>query len=129
MGQKQDYPERDLTEKIIGALMEVHRHIGPGLLESAYERCTCHELTLGGLAFESQKPLPMAYKGMRLDCGYRLDLLVEGRVIVEIKSVDGLAPIHSAQLLTYMRLSGVRVGLLVNFNVPVLKDGIKRLVL
>ncbi|HUT32244.1 MAG TPA: GxxExxY protein [Planctomycetota bacterium] len=129
MERTQDYPERDLTEKIIGAMIEVHKHIGPGLLESAYEVCTCHELHLRGVAFEAQKPLPVVYKNTRLECGYRADLLVDGRVLVEMKAVDSLAPIHEAQLLTYLRLSGVRVGLLVNFNVTVLKDGIRRLVL
>jgi len=129
MGKKEELYEVGLTEGIIGAMIEVHRLLGPGLLESAYERCVCRELELRGLPFDAQKPLPLEYKGVKLDCGYRLDLLVAGRVIVEIKAVEQLAPIHEAQLLTYMRLAQVRVGLLVNFNVPVLKDGIRRLVL
>jgi GxxExxY protein len=129
MERTRDYPGRELTEKIIGAMIEVHRHIGPGLLESAYEVCTCHELHLRGVAFEAQKPLPVVYKNTRLECGYRADPLVDGRVLVEMKAADSLAPIHEAQLLTYMRLSGVKVGLLVNFNVTALKDGIRRLVL
>jgi GxxExxY protein len=99
------------------------------LLESAYEECLCRELELRGVLFERQKPLSLAYKGLSLECGYRLDLVIEGRVIVEIKSIDALAPIHEAQLLTYMKLAGVKVGLLINFNIPVLKDGIKRFVL
>jgi GxxExxY protein len=98
------------------------------LLESAYGECLCHELALAGLRFERQKPLPVSYKSVRLDCGYRLDLVVEGRVIVELKNVDELAPIHDAQLLTYLKLSRTTVGLLINFNVPVLKDGLKRIV-
>ena len=121
--------EKQLTDAIIGAAIEVHTHLGPGLLESAYEECLCEELRSRGIHFQSQRPLPLEYKGKKLDCGYRLDLVVEDRVIVEIKSVDGLAPIHEAQLLTYLRLSGKRVGLLINFNVPLLKDGIKRMVL
>ena len=121
--------EKQLTDAIIGAAIEVHTHLGPGLLESAYEECLCEELRSRGIRFQRQRPLPLEYKGKKLDCGYRLDLVVEDRVIVEIKSVDGLAPIHEAQLLTYLRLSGKRVGLLINFNVPLLKDGIKRMVL
>ncbi|MBM4040703.1 MAG: GxxExxY protein [Planctomycetes bacterium] len=129
MGETEELYEVDLTEEIIGAMIEVHRHLGPGLLESAYERCVAHELELRQIPWEAEKPLPLEYKGVKLDCGYRLDLLVAGRVIVEIKTVDQFAPVHEAQLLTYMRLTKVRVGLLVNFNVPVLKDGIRRLVL
>jgi GxxExxY protein len=119
----------ELTGEIIGAAVEVHQHLGPGLLESAYEECLCRELELRGVLFERQKPLPLTYKGIALECGYRLDLLVEGRIIVEIKSVETLAPIHEAQLLTYIRLARMKVGLLMNFNVPLLKDGIKRFVL
>ena len=119
----------ELTGEIIGAAVEVHKHLGPGLLESAYEECLCRELGLRGVLFERQKPLPLAYKGIVLECGYRLDLLVESRIIVEIKSVETLAPIHEAQLLTYIKLARMRVGLLMNFNVPILKDGIKRFVL
>jgi len=120
--------EKALTEQIIGAAIEVHRHLGPGLLESAYEECLCHELHLRGLKFERQRPLPLEYKGIKLDCGYRMDIVVEEKVILELKVVDTIAPIHEAQLLTYLRLSGVKIGLIINFNIPVLKDGIKRLV-
>lgn len=118
-----------LTEKIIGAAIEVHRALGPGLLESAYEECLCHELRLRGMAFTRQQPLPVVYKGVHLDCGYRLDVLVEGSVIVELKTVDQLLSIHEAQLLTYLRLTGIHTGLLLNFNVPALRRGIKRMVL
>ena len=118
-----------VTEQIIGAAIEVHKALGPGLLESAYEECLCHELALRSVAFERQRPLPVEYKGTRLDCGYRLDLLVAGSVVVEIKAVECIEPIHEAQLLTYLRLGGWRVGLLLNFNVPVLKDGIRRRIL
>ena len=117
-----------ITGKIIQAGIEVHRHLGPGLLESAYEECLCHELHLMGLSFERQKGLPVEYKGIKLDCGCRLDLVVEDKVIVEIKSVEKLLPIHEAQVLTYLKLSGLRIGLLMNFNCPVLKEGIKRLI-
>jgi GxxExxY protein len=118
----------EITERVIGACIEIHKQLGPGLLESAYEECLCHELNLAGLKFERQKPLPVRYKSVHLDCGYRLDLVVEGKVIVELKTVDVIAPIHDAQLLTYLKLSGLTVGLLINFNVPVLKDGLKRIV-
>lgn len=121
--------ENRITEGIIGAAIEVHREVGPGLLESAYEACLAHELAARGLQLERQVPLPVRYKGVELDCGYRLDLVVEGAVIVELKAAKALEPIHTAQLLTYLRLSGLRVGLLLNFNVPVLKQGIKRVVL
>ena len=117
-----------LTERVIGACIEIHRTLGPGLLESAYEECLCHELRLAGLGFERQKPLPVAYKGVQLDCGYRLDLVVEDALIIELKTVQELSPIHEAQLLTYLKLSGLTVGLLINFNVPVLRRGIRRLV-
>jgi GxxExxY protein len=120
--------ENELTERIIGAAIEVHRHLGPGLLESAYEECLCHELKLNGLEFKRQVGLPVCYKGLHLDCAYRLDLLVEDLVIVEIKAIDDLVPIHHAQLLTYLKAAGKRVGLLINFNVPMLKDGLKRVV-
>jgi GxxExxY protein len=121
-------PINQLTRQIIGAAIEVHRELGPGLLESAYEECLCHELRLRGLAFERQVPLPLVYKGVKLDCGYRIDVLVERRVVVEVKSVECVLPIHEAQLLTYLKLGGWRVGLLINFNVPLLKDGIRRLI-
>jgi GxxExxY protein len=116
----------ELTRQIIGAAIEVHKLLGPGLLESAYEDCLCHELALRGIHFEKQKPIPLVYKGTKLECGFRLDLLVEGEVVVELKSVDGLGPIHEAIILTYLRLSGRSIGLLINFNVPVLKDGVRR---
>jgi GxxExxY protein len=117
-----------MTEQIIGAAIEVHRTLGPGLLESAYEECLCHELSLRTIPFERQRPLPVAYKGIRLDCGYRLDMLVAEAVVVEIKAVASLEPIHEAQVLTYLKLGNWQVGLLMNFNVPVLKDGIRRIV-
>ena len=116
------------TERVIGACIEIHKTIGPGLLESAYEECLCHELRLAGLGFERQRPLPVYYKGVRLDCGYRIDLIVEGKLIVELKTVQEPLPIHEAQVLTYLKLSGLAVGLLTNFNVPVLRRGIKRIV-
>lgn len=118
-----------LTGKIIGAAIEVHRVLGPGLLESAYEECLCHELHLAGIAFMRQQPLPVVYKGIRLDCGYRLDVVVEGKVILELKTVDRLLPIHEAQILTYLRLTTIHTGLILNFNVPTLRQGIKRMVL
>ena len=122
--------ERDArTSPIIGAAIEVHRHLGPGLLESAYEECLCHELHLRGLDFKRQVTLPISYKGLNLDCGYKLDLIVAERVVVELKSVDKILPVHEAQLLTYMRLMKVAVGLLINFNVPLLTQGIIRRVL
>ena len=118
----------ELSNQIIGAAIEVHRILGPGLLESTYEQCLCHELTLKNISFERQKPLPVTYKGICLNCGYRLDILVEKLVIVELKTVEHIEPIHEAQLLTYLKLSELWLGLLVNFNVPVLKDGIRRIV-
>jgi GxxExxY protein len=121
--------EEQITEGIIGAAIEVHRHLGPGLLESAYDECLCHELHLRSLSFQRQVELPIDYKGVKLDCGYRLDLVVENAVIVELKSVERILPIHHAQLLTYLRLTGRKVGLLINFNVSVLKNGIVRRVL
>ena len=121
--------EKNLTEKVIGAAIEVHRRLGPGLLESAYEACLCRELELRGLSFERQKPLPLEYKGIGLDCGYRIDIVVENKVILELKCVNAITPVHEAQLMTYLRLSGLKVGLILNFYVPVIKDGIKRLVL
>lgn len=117
-----------LTEQIIGAAIEVHRTLGPGLLESAYDECLCHELACRQIAFERQRSVPVYYKGVRLDCGYRLDLLVDRRVVVETKAVDALQPIHEAQILTYLKLGGWQVGLLINFHVPVLRHGVKRLV-
>jgi GxxExxY protein len=119
----------ELTEAVIGAAIEVHRALGPGLLESSYELCLCHELRLRGISFESQLALPIIYKTIKLDCGYKIDLLVAGTLVVELKSVESLHPIHDAQLLTYLRLGHWNIGLLINFNVPVLKDGIRRRVL
>ena len=118
----------ELTERVIGACIEIHRALGPGLLESAYEECLCYELSQAAIKFERQKPLPVHYKGVKLDCGYRLDLVVEEKVIVELKAVENLMPIHEAQLLTYLKLSGLTLGLLINFNVAMLKQGIKRIV-
>jgi len=118
----------DLTGQVIGAAIEVHKALGPGLLESTYEECLCHELNLRGLAFERQKPLPVVYKGKRLDCGYRLDIVVENAIILELKSCEKIEPIHKAQLLTYLKLSGLKLGLLLNFNVPLMRDGIVRIV-
>jgi GxxExxY protein len=117
------------TGPIIGAAIEVHRHLGPGLLESAYEECLCHELHVLGLSFERQVPLPVSYKGLKLDCGYQIDLIVQNEVILELKCVEKILPVHEAQLLTYLKLSGKRVGLLINFNVPLLTQGIIRRVL
>jgi GxxExxY protein len=116
-----------LTDRIIAASIEIHRTLGPGLLESAYEECLCYELTQSRTPFQRQVPLPLQYKGLNLDCGYRLDLLVGDAVIVEIKSVDELLPIHSAQLLTYLKALNKQIGLLINFNVPILKKGLKRI--
>lgn len=125
----EDHARADaLSKQVIGAAIEVHRALGPGLLESAYEECVCYELRQQGLAFARQVPLPLVYKGVHLECGYRLDILVEGLVLIELKTVDQLLPIHEAQLLTYLKLKGLWLGLLVNFNVPVLKSGIKRMV-
>jgi GxxExxY protein len=118
-----------ITQQIIGAAIDVHKALGPGLLESAYEECLCHELALRGLPFQRQIELPVIYKGVRLNCGYRIDLLVGKTILLELKSVEKLLPIHEAQLLTYLRLSNIRVGLLINFNVPVLKNGIVRRIL
>ena len=119
-------PINQLTHEVIGAAIEVHRKLGPGLLESAYRKCLCRELMLRGIPYKKEEPLPLEYKGIRLECGYRVDILVAGIVAVEVKSVEALAPIHEAQLLTYLRLGGWRVGLLINFNVVVLKNGIHR---
>jgi len=120
---------KEITREIIGAAIEVHKRLGPGLLESVYEECLLHELHIRNLKVDRQKGLPVVYKEVKLDCGHRLDLLVEGRVIVELKSVENLATIHDATILTYLRLSGHKIGLLINFNVTVLKDGIRRFAL
>lgn len=117
-----------ISEKIIGAAITVHRELGPGLLESAYEACLDYELGKNGLSVERQKPLPLNYKEIKLDCGYRIDLLVEEQIVVELKSVERLEKIHEAQLLSYLKLSGLNLGLLINFNVEVLKNGIKRMI-
>jgi GxxExxY protein len=119
----------DLSNRVIGCAIEVHRELGPGLLESTYEQCLAHELQLNGIRFKLQHAQPVEYKGVRLDCGYRVDLLVEDKLIIELKSVERIKAIHEAQLLTYMKLAGVKTGLLMNFNVTKLKSGIKRFVL
>jgi GxxExxY protein len=118
-----------LTGEVIGAAIEVHKALGPGLLESAYEQCLCRELELRNKAFVRQQAIPITYKGIELDCGYRADLIVQNSIVVELKACDGLQPIHEAQLLTYLKLTDIRIGLIINFNVPVLKDGIKRMAL
>jgi len=119
----------EITEKVLGAAIEVHKHLGPGLLESTYEACLCHEFAIRGLSFQQQVQLPLEYKGLRLDAAFRLDLVVEGKIIIELKSQESLLPVHEAQLMTYLKLTGMRVGLLLNFNVPIMKDGIIRRVL
>jgi GxxExxY protein len=120
--------EKELTERIIGALIEVHRIAGPGLLESAYKQCLCHELNLRGLRCQTEVDLPVVYKGVKLDCGYRIDMIVEDTVILEFKCVEKIMPVHKAQLLTYLRLSGKRIGLK-NFHEAILIDGLVRMVL
>jgi GxxExxY protein len=127
--QRHGDTEKGLTEKIIGLGIEVHRALGPGLLESAYEECLCYELDKNGIEYERQLALPVNYKEVRLECGYRIDILVNKSLILELKTVEKLLPIHEAQLLTYMRMSNIHTGLLMNFNVPFLKEGIKRMVL
>lgn len=119
----------EISKHVIGAAIDVHRILGPGLLESAYEACLCHELELRNIRFARQADIPVEYKGVNLECGYRIDLLVEDKIIVELKSVEKLMPIHDAQLLSYLKLTGCTVGLLINFNVPVLKQGVRRKVL
>jgi len=118
-----------LTHEIIGAALEVHQLLGPGLLESAYEECLAHELSIRKLEFRRQVPVPVVYKGVKLECGYRIDILVAGSVVLELKSIEAIAPVHEAPLLTYLRLSGNTLGLIINFNVPILKEGIRRFVL
>ena len=117
-----------LSSEIIGSAIEVHKTLGPGLLESAYEECLCYEFDLRKLSFERQKPLHVKYKDVKLDCGYRLDIIVEDSIILELKSCEQIEPIHRAQLLTYLRLSDLQLGLILTFNVPVMKDGIIRMV-
>lgn len=121
--------ESGVGKRVIGLGIDVHRALGPGLLESVYEECLCHELKVAGIEFARQVPLPVVYKGVRLDCGYRLDVVIANEMILEVKAVDRLLPIHDAQVLTYLRLSGHKVGLLMNFNALTLKDGLRRLVL
>ena len=118
---------RGITEQVIGACIEIHKHLGPGLLESAYEECLCYELSVRGIRFERQKPLPVKYKNVNLDCGYRLDLVVEESILLELKAVERLLPIHEAQGITYLRLSRLPVGLLVNFNATILRNALRRL--
>jgi GxxExxY protein len=121
--------ESGLGERVIGLGIDLHRHLGPGLLESAYEECLCFELAQAGIAYRRQVPLPIVYKDVRLDCGYRMDIVVGNELIVEIKAVERILPIHEAQMLTYLRLSSLRAGLLMNFNSVLLKDGLRRFVL
>jgi GxxExxY protein len=121
-------PRNDLTHAVIGMAIEVHRELGPGLLESAYEECLAYELQQSSLKFLRQNPVPIRYKGLELDCGYRLDLLIEDQLVIELKSVEELVPVFDAQLLTYMKLADKHLGLLINFNVPMLKVGIRRFV-
>ena len=119
--------ERDpLTEKIIGCAIEVHRVLGPGLLESTYQKCLAHELSLNGIPFRLEHPMPVAYKGLQLDCGYRIDILIDNMVILELKAIEEVKGIHKAQLLTYMKISGIKTGLLINFHARRLVDGIQR---
>ena len=118
----------ELTRMVIGKAIEVHRFLGPGLLESSYQKCLAYELIKAGLDVEEEKPLPLVYKEVKLDCGYRLDLLVENCLVIEIKSAEAITPIHVAQLITYLRLTGSTLGLLLNFNVQIMKDGIRRIV-
>jgi len=117
------------TDAIIGAAVEVHRTLGPGLLESTYEMCLCRELSIRGLAFEQQVPISVEYKGVKLDCGYRADIVVGGSILIEIKAIDSLLPIYDAQVLSYLKLGGWKIGLLINFNVELLKHGLRRRVL
>jgi GxxExxY protein len=120
--------DKELSHAIIGAAIEIHRTLGLGLLEAVYEECLAREFTLKAIPFERQKPIPLVYKDLKLECGYRLDFLVSTRIVVEIKSIEAIAPIHESVMLTYLRLSGMSLGLLINFNVPMLKDGIRRYV-
>jgi GxxExxY protein len=118
----------ELSQRVIGLAIEVHRELGPGLLESAYEECLAYEFSQAGISFKRQVPQPVRYKGRTLDCGYRLDFVVERRLVIELKAVEQILPIHEAQLITYLKLSGIHVGLLINFNVAVLKHGLRRFV-
>ena len=128
MKKREPASMNNLTGNVIGAVIEVHKALGPGLLESTYEECLCHELDLREIIYERQKELFLKYKGVNLDCGYRIDMLVEGQLILELKVCESLEKIHEAQLLTYLKLIGIAIGLLINFNVPMLKEGIKRLI-
>ncbi len=121
--------DNDLTKNIIGAAIEVHTLLGPGLLESAYEECLAREFALRGIPFDRQKPAPVVHKDAKLECGYRMDFLVAGKVVVELKAVETISPVHEAIVLTYLRLSGCKLGLLINFHVPMLKEGIRRFIL
>src|SRR6266853_5697989 len=121
--------DSDLSERVIGSAIEVHRHLGPGLLESAYEECLCFELKQFGIEHRRQVPLPVVYKDVRLDCGYRMDIVVEHTLVVEIKAIERVTPVHEAQMLTYLRLSGLQIGLLLNFNSVTLRQGLRRFVL
>jgi GxxExxY protein len=127
---KEDTKERAnaLSRQVIGAAIEVHKGVGPGLLESAYQKCLCRELMLRGIPHEAQVPLPLTWKGVELDCSYRLDIVVDNLIIVELKAVEAIEPIHEAQLLTYLRLKPLWLGLLINFNVVMLRDGLRRIV-
>jgi GxxExxY protein len=118
-----------ITETIIGSAIEVHKNLGPGLLESAYEECLSAELYSAGLCYERQKPVPVVYKNVKLECGYRIDILVEEKVIIELKTVDSINPVHQAQILTYMKFARINTGLLINFNVSLLKNGLKRFII
>ena len=121
--------DRDLTDRVIGLAIDVRRHLGPGLLESAYEECLCFELSQASIEHRRQVPLPVVYKDVRLDCGYRIDIVVRQQLLIEIKAVERVVPVHEAQILAYLRLSGYKVGLLLNFNSVVLRDGLRRFVL
>ena len=125
----QDYKYSELTSKIIGCAIEVHKVLGPGLLESAYEECLSYELQKAGLNIERQKALPVVYKDIKLDCGYRIDILVENAVVLELKSIDAVSPVHEAQILTYLKFSEKEIGLLINFNVTLLKNGLKKYIM
>ncbi len=127
MGKKREFSE--LSNRVIGCAIEVHKALGPGLLESAYQQCLCHELRLNGINFQIEKPLPIDYKGCHLDCGYRIDILVEDEIIIELKSVEQLNKVHDAQILSYMKLANIKQGFLINFNATLLKNGLKSFVL
>ena len=120
--------EDELSNKIIGLAIEVHKALGPGLLESAYKECLCYKIVQSGLVVEKEKPMPLVFESIRLDCGYRIDLLVENKLVIELKSVESFNDVHLAQTLTYMKLGNYKLGLLINFNVVLLKNGIKRVI-